>query len=198
MYRELDDNELIYMINENTDYYEIMFEKYKPHIFQICRKYVKQGKKIGYELEDLVQVANIGLIDALNSYKDNQNVLFFTYLTTCIKNKLMGEFRTNSTNKKLALNQSISYDEPIPGTNLTLYEAIPDRTSLEPLNRLIIEERQIEYINFINSLPFEVAVIYELKINGFNANDIARFLDIDKKVISKSLEIAKIARKAYV
>ena len=30
MYREIDDYEILYMIQENNDYYELILEKYKP------------------------------------------------------------------------------------------------------------------------------------------------------------------------
>lgn len=198
MYKELDDYELLYMIMDNDDNYEIMQEKYKPYILNICKEYQKLGKKIGYELEDLMQVANLGLVDAIKSYKDNQNTIFFTYLSTCVKNRLNYEIRKNTSNKKIVLNESISYDEPIKGTDILILDTIPDKNSINPLDNLLIEERQNDYINFINSLPFEVAVIYELKVNGFSFDEIARFLEIDKKVITKSLEIAKISRRAYV
>lgn len=197
MYRELDDNELIYMIRENDDNYEIMQQKYEPYLLTICKEYKKMAKQIGYETEDLIQIANWGLADAISNYKDNQNVLFKTFLTTCVKNKLTNEIKRNTSNKKIILNKAISYDEPIEGTDMTIFDTLKDKNIIDPLNYLLIEERQNDYINFLNSLPFEVAVIYELKTNGFSYGEIAKFLEIDKKVITKSLEIAKISKREY-
>lgn len=191
MYRELDDNEILYMIKENDDYYEILLEKYKPMIIGICKKYKKQGKEIGYELEDLIQVASIGLIDAIKSYSNNQDTLFYTYLVHCIKNKLNTEIRDQKTKRKLALNEAISYDKTIPGTEATLLDVLPNQMSLDPLKSLIIDENQIEYIHFINSLPFEVALVYELRVNGFSLDQISEFARIDKRDISKYLRFAK-------
>ena len=191
MYRELDDNELIYMIKEDSDYYDIMIEKYKPIVLGICKKYEKMGKEFGYELEDLIQIANIGLCDAINAYRDNQNTLFYTFVIQCIKNKLNTEIRNQQTNKKLVLNKAISYDQVITGTDKTLLEVIPDKSVISPFDCLIIEERQIEYTNFLNSLPFEVAIVYELRNNGFSINEISKLLELDKKVISKYLHAIK-------
>ena len=197
MYRELDDNELIYMIRENDDNYEIMQEKYEPYLLTICNEYKKIAKQIGYEIEDLIQIANLGLIDAIRNYKDNQNVLFKTFLATCVKNKLINEIRKNTSNKRIILNSAISYDELIEGTDMTIFDTLKDKEVIDPLDYLLIEERQNEYINFLNSLPFEVAVIYELKVNGFSYEQIARFLEIDKKVIIKSLALAKVSKREY-
>lgn len=191
MYRELDDNELIYMIQDNDDYVEIMLEKYKPLIVKICKKYQKRGKEIGYELDDLIQVANIGLLEAIHSYKDDKNSLFFTFLTRCIDNKLKTELRNQQTNKKVTLNKAISYDEIIPGTTKTFLETIPDKSLLNPFEYLLIDQEEIEYTKFLNSLPFEVAVIYELKNTGFTLDEISMFLEIDKKTISRLLSTVK-------
>ena len=191
MYKKLDDNELIYMIKEDNDYYNIMIEKYRPIIINICKKYEKIGREIGYELEDLIQVANMGLYDAIVSYRDNQNVLFYTFVIHCIKNKLITEIRNQKTNKKLVLNNSFSYDMVIKGTNITLLDLIPDKNVITPFEYLIIEENEIEYINFLNSLPFEVAVVFELRMNGFTYNEISNFLNMNKIDISKCINMAK-------
>lgn len=191
MYKELDDNELIYMIREDNDYYDIMIEKYRPIIINICKKYEKIGKEIGYELDDLIQIANIGLYDAIVAYRDNQNALFYTFVIRCIKNKLITEIRNQKTNKKIVLNTAISYEAPIKGTDITLLEVIPDKNTLTPFECLVIEENEIEYINFLNSLPFEVAVVFELRISGFTIDEISKFLNMKRNDIFKCINMAK-------
>ena len=198
MYKELDDNEILYMIQENNDYCEFIFEKYKPYIFNICKKYKKYGKEIGYEMEDLIQVANMGLYDAITTYKDSQNVLFYTYLIHCVENKLKTEIRNNTTNKKLSLNNSFSYDVVLPGSNITLIEKIPDKSIIPVIDYLIIKEKQMDYIKFLNSLPFEMAVAFELKNNGFSYSEISSFLEIDQDEVKKYLIYARNKINAYV
>jgi len=70
MYKEINDNEVIYMIKEDNDYYSLLIEKYRPLIINICRKYEKLGKEAGYELDDLIQLSNIAVVDAINGYKE--------------------------------------------------------------------------------------------------------------------------------
>ena len=55
---------------------------------------------------------------------------------------------------------------------------------------MICEELEIKYINYINSLPFEVAAVYELKQNGFKNQEISTLLELDLKTITKYLRIA--------
>ena len=68
MYKELNDNEIIYMIKESEDNLEILLEKYKPIIINICKKYLKLGINVGLELDDLIQIANISLINSISYY----------------------------------------------------------------------------------------------------------------------------------
>ena len=189
MYKDIDDYEILYMIQENDDYYEIMLEKYKPLIITICQKKLISAKDKGYELEDLIQVANLALFEAIQNYDENKNVKFYTYLAHCINNKLITELRDHSTNKKRALNSSISYEMQVVGTKYTLLETLPDEKAINPYDYLNIEEQKEVYIKFINSLPFEVAVVYELKINGFTPKEIKKIMDIDDKILNKCLKV---------
>ncbi len=191
MYRELDDNEILYMIEENSDNYNYLFEKYKPLLSKICQTYLIDSKELGFEMEDLMQIAYMGLIDAVNSYKDNKKTLFYTYMLRCVRNRLYNEIRNQTSNKKLALNTAISYDEFMPGTHKSLIDNIPDKNSPDPMNFLLEEMVEIEYKKILNSLPIEIAIIYEMKQDRFNDNQIATFTRIDKKNISKYYKQAK-------
>ena len=85
MYNDISDDEIIYMIKEDEDYYDMMLQKYKPLALSICKKYLKNAKKIGYEIEDLMQIANMGMVDAIRNYRTQGNTSFYTFLLTCVK-----------------------------------------------------------------------------------------------------------------
>ncbi len=191
MYKNFDDNRIIGMIKENKDSYEIIFNKYRPIIMSICKDFQEIAKKIGYELEDLMQVASIGLIDAIKNYDASQNVLFYTFMVHCIKNKLRNELRNQMTNKKASLNKSFSYDELLRGKNISYLNFLCDKSSPEPLDVLFHELDEITYINFLNSLPFEVAIVYEMRNSGCSYKEISLFLKIDRKTIIRDLNFAK-------
>lgn len=191
MYKEINDSELLYMINESDDYLEIMLDKYKSVMTSICKKYYQLAKKIGYELDDLMQIASISLIKAIKHYQNNQNTLFYTYLVKCIENNIKTSLQKEFTNHQKTLNNSISIDETIPGTSLTLLDVIENHQALNPENSLIIDEIKNSYIKLINSLPFEMAVVYEMKKNGFNNESISKLMNLDNKTINNFFRYAK-------
>ena len=112
----------------------------------------------------------------------------------CIKNSLNNEFRNQLTNKKVVLNIALSYDIPISNDRRTIIELIPNKSSPDPVKFLLDEMEEIAYTKFLNSLPIETAVTFEMKNQDIKENDIARFLGKDEKTIKKYLRDAK---KAY-
>ena len=186
MYKDIEDQEILYMIEENNDNYELIYEKYKPLIITICQKRLNSMKDMGYELDDLMQVANMALFEAVKTYKYDNDTKFYTYLSHCVNNALNLLLRNNLTNKKIVLNKAISYDTKINETT-TLFDLIEDKTAINPYEYLDIEELKIKYINFINSLPFEVAIFYELKINGFTQEEIKTLMNINNYTYNKCL-----------
>ena len=191
MYREIDDYEILYMIQENNDYYELILEKYKPLIITICKQRLSGIKEMGYELEDLMQIANMAVYEAIKTYSEYENAKFYTYVAKCIHNKLNVELRNNSSDKKKALNTAISYDANIPGTNTPLIDILEDKTVINPYQYLDIKELKEKYIYYLNSLPFEVAGVYQLRLQGFNQSEIQTLLNINELAYERCLKTIK-------
>lgn len=191
MYREIDDYEILYMIQENNDYYELILEKYKPLIITICKQRLSGIKEMGYELEDLMQIANMAVYEAIKTYSEYENAKFYTYVAKCIHNKLNVELRNNSSDKKKALNTAISYDANIPGTNTPLIDILEDKTVINPYQYLDIKELKDKYIYYLNSLPFEVAGVYQLRLQGFNQSEIQTLLNINELAYERCLKTIK-------
>lgn len=191
MYREIDDYEILYMIQENNDYYELILEKYKPLIITICKQRLSGIKEMGYELEDLMQIANMAVYEAIKTYSEYENAKFYTYVAKCIHNRLNTELRNNSSDKKKALNTAISYDANIPGTNTPLIDILEDKTVINPYQYLDIKELKDKYIYYLNSLPFEVAGVYQLRLQGFNQSEIQTLLNINELAYERCLKTIK-------
>lgn len=68
---------------------------YKKLIYSIARKYSYDDDT----LEELYQVGNIGLIKALNNYKEDSNAKFSTYAHFYIKGEIIKYLRENRTIK---------------------------------------------------------------------------------------------------
>lgn len=191
MYKETDDYEILYMINEDEDCYEVIFEKYKPLIITICNKKLEKVKDMGYELDDLIQVANMALMDAIKSYndKDDKNTKFYTYLTHCIHNKLNTEIRDNNTNKKKVLNTSISYYSSF--NNNVLLDVLEDKKAIDPYKYLDVQELKNRYLKVLNSLPFEASIVLELRASGLNQKEIETIMNISTNTFTKCLSLIR-------
>ena len=176
MYRELNDNEILYMIKEQDDTdYRVIFDKYEGLIYKVIHKYKYMAKKYGLEIDDLYQICSLSLIKSIKLYSDIHNTLFFTYLYRSMGNAILNELKTNMTNKQLIMNMSFSYDEIIPNTNMTYIDIIPDPKCNNFFNNLFLEE---DYLYCKNSLSFDFACIFELRFNGYKNYEIATLLDL--------------------
>ena len=191
MNNQLGDYEILYMLNDTDDYYEYLIDKYKPFLKSICSKYLENAEEFGYEMEDLMQVANIGVILAIRTYNENSKTNFFTYLYKCVENKLKSEIRNNSTNKKVLLNKAISYDLILPGTRNRLLDMIPDKSTIAPLEYVLIENNERKYQEFLNTLPINMSVAYEMRNLGFKISEISTFLGVDKRKVINFVAKAK-------
>ena len=158
------DNELIYLINEDSDNYRnILFEKYKPVIISIVNDYINKYCGLFIDYDDLLQEGMIGFNNAINSYNSN-NSIFYTYASLCIKRNIISYIRNLYSSKNLIFNNSIElkyYD---------LFIAFDNDIFLSSMY-------EYEFVNLKNSLSDDACMIFELRYNGFSINEISRILD---------------------
>ena len=123
MYKDIDDYELIYLIEEsNEQALNILYDKYKPIIDLKAKKYLKYGKKIGLEYQDLFQEGMLGLSEAINSFKDDKKAQFKTFANLCIERQIFSLLKKASRKKHTILNDSMSLDESINENENTLLD----------------------------------------------------------------------------
>lgn len=190
MYREINDYEMLYLICDNDDNnYEICLEKYYPLITKFACKYKNILKKMGFEIEDLIQVGYITLLQTIKGYNgDKNNNLFYTYFLKSLENSYIGLIRNNNSNKKKVLNEAISYDNFFPNSELTYAEIFPDPDTLDID---YINESGLRYHNFKNSLEFDLACILDLKMEGYKNKEIEILLNLTCNELLKGLKIIK-------
>lgn len=187
-YKNFNDYELIsYIQDGNEDANNIILKKYEPLIKKEALKLLPLCSNSGLDVNDLIQEGMIGLNHAIEKYKEQSNVLFYTYALKCIKRKMISVVIGVNRNKNKILNESISYDDE----DNMLLKIIKD-SSPNPEELLISidqEERLNEEIKK-NLTDFECEV-YELLINGLKYNEIAQVLDKDKKSIDNTIQRIK-------
>ena len=187
-YRDLNDYEIMYMVEESDEAKDLLFDKYRPIIINMANKYRIEAKKIGLELEDLVQEGYVGLYGAIKNFNPSEDTLFYTYALISIRSKILNCLKQNSCQKYQSLNNSISLSKPVfEDEDSTLIDYIVDKNAVSPED--IIEEVEIlNYVSdFLYTLNINLACILELNINGFNNHDIVQLLDCSYKRVTNSL-----------
>ena len=175
-YKKINDYEIIYMINENTDESkDFLYKKYMPIIKKIAVKYFSFAKSRGCEFDDLVQEGYIGFNSAINSFKDNMNCSFFTFASLCIERNINCYCKKLNSFKSEVLNISYytDYEEAV-----NKYSYNIDDSYFDSLERFI-------YIK--NILSFKQSCVFELKYNGFNYQEISNLLDIPINTVDSRL-----------
>lgn len=157
------DNELIYLISEDSEQYRnILFDKYKSIIYSIANSYFNNYKGLNIDYNDLVQEALIGFNNAINSYKED-NTLFYTYAILCIKRNIVSYIRTFYYKKNIMFNNTL--DDSYYESNIVFDDDI-----------FISSMYEYEYINIKNSLSNTESMIFELRYNGFSIKEISKLL----------------------
>ena len=103
------DYELLYMVRENDEFSSrILLEKYYPIIKNISIEYYNKYKNFGYDLEDFIQEALLAFYKAVDTFNENRNVLFYTYLCVCIHRKFSSFCRRFCSTTKVLSNTYFS------------------------------------------------------------------------------------------
>ena len=187
-YKELNDNELIYLCSENNeDASSLLIDKYRNCILNILKEYLKEYDVRGMEIADLYQEGLIGLIHAIKTYNENKDTLFYTYANACIKNSIISAMRQSFRKKNIILNNSYSLDNLIEDTNSCFYEIFKDEAS-DPSELLLNKEETNDLIDKIKiKLSESENEIFELRLKGLSNSEIANLLDKDKKYIENTM-----------
>ena len=187
MYNDENDYELLYLVSEsNEEAKDIFFEKYRPLVETTANKYYHYVKNKGYELNDLIQEGLLGLNNAIQDFKHQKNVKFITFASVCIERQIQSFIRNVTRQKHRALNESLSIDNDIKGR--PLLDILFDPQNLNPEDSFINDEEEEELINGIKKIltdkEFEV---FELRIQGFSYQEIAKLLNISTKSVDGTI-----------
>ena len=189
-YRDYNDFELLsYVSEQNEDAKDVLFEKYNPLIVATANRLYCYCKNTGLELNDLIQEGMLGLNLAIDSFIEYKDTTFYTYAKTCIERKMISLIISARRQKHRMLNESLSLEGSMEGSNTSVFERNLEDNSYNPENVLLDSENQEELIKKIydNLTNFEIQVA-ELKINGFDYREIAEILDKDIKSIDNALQ----------
>ncbi len=184
---EYNDYELVALAKEHhEDATAILYQKYKPIITTKAHKYAKYLQGNTTEVSDLIQEGMIGLEEAINSYSEQDNTIFYTFASLCIERKIITFVKRLNSNKHRILNEAVSYDALLDkGHNiLNQFYDVNDNPELGVLS----EEVEVALYQKITTTisEFEKEVL-DLKLEGLSYKEIAKKLNKDPKIIDNAL-----------
>ena len=192
-YNDVTDNELLSMINEESeDAKDLLFAKYKHIIDIIIKKYINMAKVLGIDYSDLYQEALLGYVDAVNDYKENKEAGLPTFISICVERKLQVAITKASRIKNKIITESISLEHAYDTFKVPLMYILSDNEENNPLKNIISKEELQDLINKIKeSLSDKEYEVYSLMIGGLNYNDIALLLAKEPKQIDNTIQRIK-------
>lgn len=180
---EYNDFELIYMAKEkNEEAIEILYDKYKPLLEKKAREYYSLSKNKGVEFSDYLQEAMIGFEEAIISFDNNSNTLFYTFVNLCVDRQLKTAFVKLNRGKHKILNEAISLDYMYKDEVSISDFLKEDKSNPEDLLIEIDDESEL-YNKILKILTKNEKEVLELKLKGYDYPEIAKIINKDLKAV---------------
>lgn len=166
---------------------------YKRYIF-IIKRIASSFFIIGGSIEDLIQEAMIGLINAVNGFDENYGSSFRCYAEVCIRRQIITAIRKTKPYEILSRNTTF-YDfsnEFNEIEDATLLDEYSDLDSMNPENVFICKEEKNYYYNKASEFlsAFEKAVLIEYG-KGKTYEEISFVLNKNIKSIDNAMQRIK-------
>ena len=196
---EYPDEELVNLVCENSEEArDMLYEKYSYIIDIICNKYKQSAYYLSADLQELRQEAMLGFSDALVSFNQDENASLHTFITLFVERRVRNYVRKNDTYKMKILRDVYSLDFQFDDDSSPLLNTIADK-SQDPLNKLEEKETIRELKEKAEQLlsPTEKE-LYELLVNGFTYDDIAKILNKNPKQIYNTAQRIRVKLKELI
>ena len=118
-----------------------LIERNMRLVAHVAKKYQSQED----EMEDLISIGTIGLIKAVETYKEDYGSRLATYAARCIDNELLMHFRAKKkTSKEVSLYEPIGTDKE--GNQIQLLDVV---VSEDEVVELLEQDRKVRRLNEI-------------------------------------------------
>ena len=119
-----------------------LIERNMRLVAHVAKKYQSQED----EMEDLISIGTIGLIKAVETYKEDYGSRLATYAARCIDNELLMHFRAKKkTSKEVSLYEPIGTDKE--GNEIQLLDVVVSED--EDVVELLEQDRKVRRLNEI-------------------------------------------------
>ncbi|MEG0073151.1 MAG: RNA polymerase sporulation sigma factor SigK [Clostridia bacterium] len=158
------------------------------HNLRLVAHVAKKYSNGNQELEDYISIGSIGLIKAINSFKEDKGYKLSTYAAKCIENEILMNLRSTKKNQlEISLNNVIGTDKD--GNDMQL-EDIVDINEVDAIDTIYNKHTLNQLINYIeNSLePRESNIMklrFGIKTNSHTQQEVADILGISRSYVSR-------------
>lgn len=188
MHENMNDNELLFLINENDEIaFETLIKRYETIINNVINKYKNKAINIGLEVKDLRQEGLVGLTTAVKTFSETKEASFRTYANILIERTIQDLIKSHDRIKYRSLNSAISLDTFSIEEQQSLYDVI-DRNEIAPELKMIDLENRKEIVKLLT--PFELKV-YELKLDGKTNKEMSSILEKNQRSIENTVQRIK-------
>ncbi len=179
-----EESEAIARLPSDTAARDLLIEHNLRLVVYIARRFEHAGTSI----EDLISIGTVGLIKAINTFRQDKNIKLATYASRCIENEILMYIRKRSNARG-----EISIDEPLnvdwDGNELLLCDVLgSDEESIDA--ELEQEEERRTLRLAVQNLPPRERLIIEMRF-GFDGHremtqkEVADLLGISQSYISR-------------
>lgn len=170
--------------NGDQDARNILIERNLRLVAHIAKKY-ENSKDLQ---EDLISIGTIGLIKAVDSYKQNHKTKLATYASRCIENEILMHLRTNKkTSLDVSLNETIGIDKD--GSEIVLGDILSSNQEefIDIVDRNDTIDKFKTYFNILDDREKDTLIMrYGLNnTKKYTQKEIAKKLNISRSYVSR-------------
>lgn len=170
--------------NGDQDARNVLIERNLRLVAHIAKKY-ENSKDLQ---EDLISIGTIGLIKAVDSYKQNHKTKLATYASRCIENEILMHLRTNKkTSLDVSLNETIGIDKD--GSEIVLGDILSSNQEefIDIVDRNDTIDKFKIYFNILDGREKDTLIMrYGLNnTKKYTQKEIAKKLNISRSYVSR-------------
>ena len=170
--------------NGDQEARNVLIERNLRLVAHIAKKY-ENNKDLQ---EDLISIGTIGLIKAVDSYKQNHKTKLATYASRCIENEILMHLRANKkTNLDVSLNETIGIDKD--GSEIVLGDtiAIKQDEFIDIIDKKDTLNKLTTYFNILDPREKETLIMHYGLDNTkkYSQKEIAKKLNISRSYVSR-------------
>lgn len=186
-------NELLYMIRQKDEYaYDRLIEKSKVIVIKVYKDMITKYPFCKLYREDIIQELTILVCELVNSYREDQDCTFSTYLNKCLKNKATELVRTYLNSKNRINNYCVDIDDVVAETTANYYtKCINYGYRYDPKVMFDYQTTLHKFEDYYNKLSLMEKEIFMSYLNGASYKEIADKLSISTKTVDNYLQKQK-------